>query len=485
MQSLDHDEDFGVSSTKQAAIKSKVTLEEEMYGARANRKFAIVTAVFQLLMILIYGLCVYFPTRGSISVGIRYSFFMNLHVMIFVGFSFIVTFLHRYGYSAAGYNFIIAVIVIQWSILCNAFWSGVYFKNMDNIKLSTENAISADYACATILVSFGVVLGKTNVLQLLIMALLETLAFTFNGMVCALGMRAVDMGAMYVHTFGTFFGLAASLLVGGGGEHKDNRTTKSSDLFSLLGTLFLWLFWPSANAALAEGAEQHKVIMNTLLALCSSTVSVFVTTALLRKDFKFKMSDVQNAALAGGVGIGSVASLIVRPWIALIIGAMSGAISVVGYTHVQPFLWRTLHLHDTCGINNFHGLPGILGGITGSMAAFRSSRLDQQTLALVFPARAPSDPSAASDIGVDPGRNRTAAGQAFVQLCALLVTIVLGMFFGAITGMIMQLKVLDPVKRRYDDMELWDVPEELAGEDTSHVERLVSHRGPQVPPRKL
>ncbi len=48
-----------------------------------------------------------------------------------------------------------------------------------------------------------------------------------------------------------------------------------------------------------------------------------------------QQADVQNAALAGGVGIGSVASLIVRPWIALVIGFMSGSIAVVGYTHVQ------------------------------------------------------------------------------------------------------------------------------------------------------
>jgi len=469
------DDEFGTDS-KTKAPPAKVQVQDVPYGAKANKKFAYTALVFQLLMILIYGIVVYWPHRHDAVVNMRYSFFMNIHVMIFIGFTFIVSFLHRYGYSAAGYNFVIAVIVIQWSVLCNAFWSGVYFKDFHNIRMSTENAISADYACATVLISFGVVLGKTNALQLFVMAIVETLAFTLNGMVCALGLRAVDMGAMYVHVFGTFFGLGCSLLIGGGGEHKDNRTTKSSDLFSLLGTLFLWLFWPSANAALAEGAEQHKVVMNTLLALCSSTVFVYITSALVRREYKFKISDVQNAALAGGVGIGSVACLIVRPWLGLVIGALSGSIAVIGYTHVQPFLWRTFHLHDTCGINNFHGLPGILGGIAGSMAAFRSGGMDQQTIGLVFPARAPSDPSSAGQIGVDPGRDRTAAGQAFVQLSALLVTIVLGSFLGCITGMIMQLKTLNPVKMRYDDVELWDVPEDELDDDTSQVERILHPR---------
>ena len=43
-------------------------------------------------------------------------------------------------------------------------------------------------------------------------------------------------------------------------------TTKTSNSFSLLGTLFLWVFWPSfmASASL-PGLPQQRAMMNTYL----------------------------------------------------------------------------------------------------------------------------------------------------------------------------------------------------------------------------
>ena len=35
----------------------------------------------------------------------------------------------------------------------------------------------------------------------------------------------------------------------------------------------------------------------------------------------------------------------------------------------QPFLIRRLRIHDTCGVNSLHGLPGILAAIASSVSA--------------------------------------------------------------------------------------------------------------------
>ena len=44
---------------------------------------------------------------------------------------------------------------------------------------------------------------------------------------------------------------------------------------------------------------------------------------------------VQNATLAGGVAIGTTATMIIQPWGAVLIGLVSGALSTMGYKYVQ------------------------------------------------------------------------------------------------------------------------------------------------------
>ncbi len=70
-----------------------------------------------------------------------------------------------------------------------------------------------------------------------------------------------------------------------------------------------------------------------------------------------------NAALAGGVAIGSTCN-IVGPVGAFCIGLLAGAISVLGFVFVQPMLESKFKTVDTCGVHNLHGLPGLLGGLS-------------------------------------------------------------------------------------------------------------------------
>lgn len=42
--------------------------------------------------------------------------------MIFVGFGFLMTFLKRYGFSATGFNLLVAALMVQWAILARGFF---------------------------------------------------------------------------------------------------------------------------------------------------------------------------------------------------------------------------------------------------------------------------------------------------------------------------------------------------------------------------
>ena len=59
------------------------------------------------------------------------------------------------------------------------------------------------------------------------------------------------------------------------------------DTILFLGTLFLWMYWPSFNAAMAPGDDQHRAVLNTYYALCSCTIVAFACSAMVDEDDKF------------------------------------------------------------------------------------------------------------------------------------------------------------------------------------------------------
>ncbi len=64
---------------------------------------------------------------------------------------------------------------------------------------------------------------------------------------------------MYVHTFGAYFGMAATYWFWQQKKTKEKKDSSNmlssheSKILSMCGTLFLWMYWPSFNGALSEG----------------------------------------------------------------------------------------------------------------------------------------------------------------------------------------------------------------------------------------
>lgn len=90
--------------------------------------------------------------------------------------------------------------------------------------------------------------------------------------------------SLVVHCFGAYFGLAASKIL-----HRsniididaDDGSIRHSELFSMIGTLFLWVFFPSLNAATTVPEDaRHRAIMNTYLSMAACTVSTFMVSSL-------------------------------------------------------------------------------------------------------------------------------------------------------------------------------------------------------------
>jgi len=133
----------------------------------------------------------------------------------------------------------------------------------------------------------------------------------------------------------------------------------------MLGSMVLWIFWPSFCSAVVPSADLPRTAIATILALSGSTLSSYVVSTMLRKG-KPSFADMANVALAGGVAVGATCN-IVSPAGAFAIGLLAGSRCVVGYALIQPRLDATLKIVDTCGVHNLHGMPGLMGGLAAAL----------------------------------------------------------------------------------------------------------------------
>lgn len=147
-------------------------------------------------------------------------------------------------------------------------------------------------------------------------------------------------------------------------DHEEGNL-EHSELFSMIGTLFLWIFMPSFNGAAQEPENsRYRAIMNTYLAMASCTLITFMISSMSDQLGRFNMLHIQSSTLAGGIAIGTIANVVLYPHHAIIVGVIAGVASVLGHVFVTPkILEKRFGLYDTCGVHNLHGIPSLISGV--------------------------------------------------------------------------------------------------------------------------
>uniref|UniRef100_A0AC35FTM8 Ammonium transporter AmtB-like domain-containing protein n=1 Tax=Panagrolaimus sp. PS1159 TaxID=55785 RepID=A0AC35FTM8_9BILA len=384
-----------------------------------RRQFSGLALLFQGIYIVLFGLfCRYdenalpFGSTNRIYVNTDYPLFQDIHVMIFVGFGFLMSFLKRYGFSAISVNLLLSAFSVQWVVLLRGFLSSEFITK-GFFTVSISDLMTADVTCVAI----------------------------------------NDGGrSLVVHCFGAYFGLAASKVI-----HRtnlvdvdeDDGSIRHSELFSMIGTLFLWVFFPSLNAATTEPEDaRHRAIMNTYLSMVACTVTTFLVSSLSDAFGRFNMLHIQSSTLAGGIAIGTVANVILYPHHAIIVGVITGVLSVVGHVAVTPkFFERKLHLSDTCGVHNLHGLPGLLAGALSVFFALWYNPADYgPRIHKIYPYFK----------GGERGGDRDQYSQALFQLSGIFITVIAAIITGLFTGLIVRLRIW------------YHIPNQISWEDTNY-----------------
>merc|ERR1712151_1276445 len=91
-----------------------------------------------LAFIILFATCTEYDksTEDNVNspdlIKTTYGMFQDVHVMIFIGFGFLMTFLRKYGYSSVGLNFLVASFAIQWHMIWGGFMEQAFKGGLQN-----------------------------------------------------------------------------------------------------------------------------------------------------------------------------------------------------------------------------------------------------------------------------------------------------------------------------------------------------------------
>jgi ammonium transporter Rh len=290
----------------------------------------------------------------------QYDRAIHIMAMLLIGFGFLMVFVKKYGRSALTATFLLVSISLPLYMAIKEI--GIF-----EARGEIEQLILSEFGAASLLIAAGAVLGRIKIYQYLILGFLFIPFYIFNELIVVddyfhfVGKVADTGGSIVIHAFGALFGIAAAISLT---SKKDMEipieSDATSDKYSVLGSMVLWVFWPSFCAALVPVDAIPHTVVNVFLALCGSTIATYITSVISRG--KVCIADIANATLAGGVAIGATCDFASHPQ-SIIIGAIAGIISTLGFSILQEKQQKFHKIIDTCGVSNLHGMPGIFGGL--------------------------------------------------------------------------------------------------------------------------
>ena len=208
----------------------------------------------------------------------------------------------------------------------------------------------------------------------LIYSLVSHWIWSPDGWLFARGMQDFA-GSTVVHYQGALAGLAGALLLGPrlgrfGSDGRSNPIPGHNMAFTTLGVIILWFGWFGFNAGSTLSVDFGGlgffayVALNTNLAAAAGVVGAVATSWVLMR--KPDLSMMLNGAIAALVAI-TAACAFVAPWAALVIGAVAGAIVVLGSQLVER-----ARIDDPVGAIAAHGMAGVWGTLALGFLAMPS-----------------------------------------------------------------------------------------------------------------
>lgn len=376
--------------------------------------------------------------------------FKDINIMVFIGFGMLHTLLKKYSWTSITINMIAISFSFQIGLFANLLWANSFKEKWQTGVLNFESFIKSIINSCSVIISLGCVLGKLSTIQYILMIILETFMCSLNYQLCDVKLETIDVGgALYIHTFGTIFGLAVYMVLFCSKKMKEkidyynyfNNSNYFSNITAIIGVLILFNYFPSFNSGLVYSENgKYRASINTYLSLTGSTVCSFISSAFFNKG-RFVFEQILFGCFSGGVIISGCCSVCIDHWASLLIGCLCGVICVTFLSQLKPFFIKW-GFHDLFNIISIHGIPGLLGAFLTSMMIGdikrRINDIDYHYILL-------NDFNRNNDI------------QAGVQIGAIFITLALSFVSGIATGYLMKVSTCgEKVRNYFTDSEIFE-----------------------------
>lgn len=341
-------------------------------GIRMNgKKYGIIVAL--LAMVVVAGLL--FCNEWSLGVGSniltdetnlhdQFQFGKNLDIWFMtMMIAFLMIFIRKFEWGVC-----LAVLLSAASSF--AVYLGIQDFIFDEGLWSQALLIRGAICAITLVIAIGVFLGTVKMWQYLLIgvgfAFVYALVEWMMGNIEIFGAFSDDPGgSILVHMCAAYFGFGVALGIWDKRAFDEPMyTTTHSVSFVWLGSMLLWMLWPSFVTALVD---PEMVTWGTITCFMAGTGSI-ISTYLLCVFLQGKVNPLvyAYAMLAGLVSIGAPL-LMVGPWGALLIGLVAGVISTLSFIYLQQWLATKMGVVDVMGVHNLHGMGGWFGAIVAAV----------------------------------------------------------------------------------------------------------------------
>jgi ammonium transporter Rh len=431
-------------------------------------------------------------------------FMFDLNMYTYLGMCLTMTYLRKYSYTSLGMSFLMGCLAQEWCCLllqwiplahCSELKSKfaevgcpyganpelTQFENFQRdlsctctsldtggsvlapLGLQISDFIKGQYGVVAVMISYGALLGKVNPQQMMIIVLVNVTAYCANKFLCVDYRGGVDnTGSLYTtHIFGASFGLGCAMIVSGKrpSENPDNSPRYQSNNYAILGSLFMFVTYPSFNSYWAPSALRVFVATGTFAALMAGGMFSFIWANLLYPEGPTVMH-LQDGVLAAGVAASTPACMFMDPVGMMMVGAGGTLVATLSFRYIQPKIAD----QDTQGITSLHLLPGLWGALV--MQAVTLAGIDRNWITLTNVGQLRVVMPHYSG-GLDGSEMVSSATQALVCGFSLFV----GGLSGALTGLVAKFTGRIALGGSYSDHVFWIVPDDFThiGEEGADI----------------